>query len=373
MQLQLQTFTNLVSAAAAAVQGSAKQLIDLTVGSTLRALLEASASVGLWMQWLILQVLQMTRAATSVGADLDSWVADFGLARLPAVAATGAATFSRFTPTNSALVPLGTQVRTADGMLSFDVAQDSMNACWNASLGGYLIPAGVAGVTVPVVAGVAGISGNVQANTITLISTALSGVDTVTNALALANGIDAESDAALRARFQNYINTRAEATEAAVGYAVSTVQQGLTWSIQENVTTSGAWQPGNFVVTVNDGTGSPRSTLLANVQSAVNAVRPVGSTFQVQGPALVSANISLTVVQADGYSHAQAVAAAGTALAAAVAAGGMGVPFYYGQIFQVCLNLPGVAAVESVTLNGGTSDLAVTAAQSVVAGTIAVS
>ena len=113
MQLQLQTFSRLVSAAAAAVQGSAKQLIDLTVGSTLRALLEASASVGLWMQWLILQVMQMTRAATSTGADLDSWVADFGVTRLPAVATTGSVTFSRFTPTNSALVPLGSRARNA--------------------------------------------------------------------------------------------------------------------------------------------------------------------------------------------------------------------------------------------------------------------
>ncbi len=373
MQLQLRTFTGLVSAAAAAVQGSAKQLIDLTVGSTLRALLEASASVGLWMQWLILQVLQMARAATSAGADLDSWMADFGLARLPGVAATGAVTFSRFTPTNAALLPLGTPVKTADALLAFDVAQDATNATWNAALNGYLIPAGQVSVTVPVVAGLAGSSGNVQANTVTLISAAIAGVDTVTNALAFTNGIDAETDAALRARFQNYINTRAEATPAAVGYAVQSVQQGLTWTVQENVTSGGIYCPGNFVVTVDDGTGSPGTTVLANVQAAVNAVRPVGSIFQVQGPSVVRANIALTVVEAHGTTHAQAAAAAGTALTAAADAGGMGVPFYYAQIFQVCLNLPGIATVESVTLNGGTADLTVTAAQTVAAGTITVS
>lgn len=373
MQLQLQTFTGLVSAAAAAVQGSAKQLIDLTVGSTLRALLEASASVGLWMQWLILLVLQMTRAATSAGADLDSWVADFRLTRLPAAAATGSLTFSRFTPTNAALLPLGTQVKTADALLAFDVAQDATNAAWNATLNGYLIPAGQASVTVPVVAEMAGSSGNVQAATITLISAAIPGVDTVTNALAFTNGIDAESDAALRARFQNYINTRAEATEAAVGYAVSGVQQGLTWTVQENVTTAGIYQPGNFVVTVNDGTGNPSASVLTLVQTAVNSVRPVGSTFQVQGPAVVAANIALTVVEAPGYTHAQAVAAAGAALTAAADTGGMGVPFYYGQIYATCLALPSVQAIESVTLNGGTANLTVTAAQTVAAGMITVS
>src|SRR5277367_1212082 len=97
MQLSLQNFTTLVQNMAASVQSSAAQLLDLTVGSTLRAILEANASVALWMQWLILQVLQTTRASTSAGTDLDSWMADFSLTRLPAVAATGVVTFTRFT------------------------------------------------------------------------------------------------------------------------------------------------------------------------------------------------------------------------------------------------------------------------------------
>ena len=53
MQLSLRTFDTLVQSMAAAVQASAAQLLDLTVGSTLRAVLEANASIGLWMQWLI--------------------------------------------------------------------------------------------------------------------------------------------------------------------------------------------------------------------------------------------------------------------------------------------------------------------------------
>jgi hypothetical protein len=50
MQLPLQNFSTLVSNAAAAVQGAAAQLLDLSVGSALRAVLEASASVSLWLQ-----------------------------------------------------------------------------------------------------------------------------------------------------------------------------------------------------------------------------------------------------------------------------------------------------------------------------------
>src|ERR1700712_3038292 len=99
MQLPLRDFNSLVSAAAAAVQGSARVLLDLSVGSVLRAVLEANAGIALWMQWLVLLVLQATRASTSSGPDLDSWMADFSLARLPAVPAVGQVTLARFTPT----------------------------------------------------------------------------------------------------------------------------------------------------------------------------------------------------------------------------------------------------------------------------------
>ena len=72
MQLSLRNFSTLVQSMAATVESSTTQLLDLSVGSTLRAVLEANASLGLWLQWLILQVLRTTRAATSTGADLDS-------------------------------------------------------------------------------------------------------------------------------------------------------------------------------------------------------------------------------------------------------------------------------------------------------------
>ena len=129
MQLSLRSFNALVQSMAAAVEASATQLLDLTVGSTLRAVLEANASIGLWMQWLILQVLRTTRAATSNGADLDSWMADLTLTRLPAVAATGTVTFSRFTPGMSALIPVGALVRTADGTQTFAVSVDTAPVC----------------------------------------------------------------------------------------------------------------------------------------------------------------------------------------------------------------------------------------------------
>ena len=64
MKLPLQDFTSLVRTSAAAVQAAASGLLDLTAGSILLAVLEANAALALWMQWLILQLLGTTRAAT---------------------------------------------------------------------------------------------------------------------------------------------------------------------------------------------------------------------------------------------------------------------------------------------------------------------
>ena len=119
MQLSLQNFSTLVQNMAAAVQGAANSLLDLTVGSVLRAILEANASLALWLQWLIVQVLQVTRLATCTGADCDSFGADFGFVRLPAITAVGAVTFGRFTPNIAAFIPVSTNISTAANTQSF--------------------------------------------------------------------------------------------------------------------------------------------------------------------------------------------------------------------------------------------------------------
>src|SRR5574340_85330 len=155
-----QDFSTIVRTIVTAIQGGARTLVDLTVGSILRAVVEANAAVVLWLQGLILQLLATTRAATSNGSDLDTWVADYGLTRLPAVAATGQVSFSRFTATQQAVVPIGSTVQTGDGSQQYSVTIDTANAAYSAALGGYVLAAGVSSVSVPVAAAKAGAAGN---------------------------------------------------------------------------------------------------------------------------------------------------------------------------------------------------------------------
>ena len=371
--LNTQDFPTLVENMAAAAQAAAQQVLDFTIGSILRAVVEAVAGVALFLQSLVLQVLTLTRASTSQGPDLDSWMADYGLTRLPAVASSGTVTFARFTPTLQAVVPLGAQVITADGSETFTVTLDSTNSTYSAALGGYVLAANVASVGVPVAANSSGSAGNVVAGAISLIGTAIPGVDTVSNAAAFTNGLDAESDAALRLRFVAYMASLSKATKGAVGYALMSLQQGLEYTITENADYNGTVDMGFFYVVLDDGSGHPSSTLLASGTTAIDAVRPIGSRFAVFAPVVLTANASMTITTATGYDHATAVGLVGTALVNYINALPLGSSLPFTRLAQVAYNAaPGVTDVSAMLLNGGSSDLIATNQDVIKAGTVTV-
>ncbi|WP_298286570.1 baseplate J/gp47 family protein [Acidocella sp.] len=374
MQLTVLNFSTLVERMAAAVQGAAAALIDLTVGSVLRAILEANASIALWMQWLIVQVLAATRLATSTGGDCDSFGADFGFARLPAVAAAGGVTLSRYATAGSVVIAPGTGLATMQNAQAFLVVADTENAAFDAALGGYVMAAGVASVTASVVAALAGSAGNVQANTITLIASPVAGVDVVTNQNALTGGVDAESDAAFKLRFGNYLASLSKATNGAIGAAIGAIQQGLSYSIQENIDQTGAVLMGNFVITVDDGSGAPPPALLGAVQGAVDAVRPVGTSFAVQAPQVIAANVTINIVPSSASLLNAAIAAVGSAVAQYIGALPVGATMSYTRLAQIAYDASAVVSnLSALKLNGAAVDIVPTPSQVVRAGMIVVS
>lgn len=374
MAITTQDFVTIVRNQVTAIQGAASALVDLTVGSILRAVVEANAAVVLWLQGLILQLLATTRAATSSGADLDSWVADYGVTRLAGVAATGQVTFSRFTATQQAEIPVGSSVQTADGSQVFTVTADTTNPAYSATIDSYVIAVGVTSINVPVQASVVGAGANVSIGQINTITQALPGVDTVSNAAAFVNGADAESDAALRTRFVAFVASLSKATKGAIGYAITSLQSGLSYSLTENENYAGATQMGYFFVVVDDGTGVPGSTLLSTVSNAIDAVRPACSTFGVFAPVVVTADVNLTIATAAGYTHSAEVATVAAALTNYINSLALGQSLPWSKLAQIAYDAsPGVTNVTGVTLNSGTADLSATSKQVIKAGTVAVS
>lgn len=370
MKLALQNQQTLLSNMAAAVQGACNKLLNFKTGSVLRAILEAFAATGLWFQYLIVQVWLGARLSTSSGVDVDSFINDFSLLRLPPAAAYGLATFSRFSAGVSAVIApyfladgttnttTGAQVLSADGLQSFGIKQDITNPRWNAPLNAYFLPVGVTSIDVLVQAITTGAGGNVQAGGISQLASAIPGVDTVANAQPFTTGFDAESDVAVKARFTNYVNTRARATPAAVEFAVTSFQAGLTYSLSENKDSSGNYMPGNFVLTIDDGTGAPSASLLAAVYQAVDAVRPVGSSFSVLGPQLQVVTVSMTITVGPAGNKGLLISAVQTAILDYIDTLPIGAMLPWSKLAQVAYGAsPNITNVSQIFLNGATFDV----------------
>lgn len=358
MQLSLKGFSQLVEDMGAALQSSSSTIVDVSVGSVVRAIFEANASVVLWLQWLLLNVLQTTRAATSNGPDLDSWMADFSFQRLPATASVGIVTFSRYTNSVAATIPVGTTVKTTDGSVSFSVTADQTLPIWQATSASYVLPSGVSAANLPVACTTAGCTGNVLAGAITVISSSLPGVDQVVNSAPISGGLNAESDAAFRQRFQGYLASLSRATLGAVRSAINAVQQGLHIEIAENTDDNGNSQPGSFLVVIDDGTGYPPSSLLASVASAIEPVRPIGTRFSVVAPQVVSVGVSLTVTLPASASSVTAIQLIQSSVAGYLDGLPIGRTASVTRVAQYAYAAS--ASVENITnvqLNGGLADV----------------
>jgi hypothetical protein len=334
---------------------------------------------------LVLGLLATTRLSTSTGQDVDTFVADFGLPpREAAVSAIGQVLFSRFTPTNSTTIPAGAPsinaagvvtysggatVQTADGTEPFQVIPDPTQTYFNVAANAYIIPAGTTSGQATVQAVNPGTQGNVANGTITTISTAIVGVDTVTNPNSFANGANQETDVQVMTRFQSYIQGLRAAIYSAVVSAIEGLQQGIQFEIVENQTLAGASQPGFFYVII-----SPFTTPIHDaVYSAINAIRGLSITFAVYAASQLTANVVVTVTAAPEYTLASVEAAVQTAIENFIAAVPLGSSLSWSQLYAVVWGVPGVAIpVTNLTLNGGTADLVPTAQQQVVAGTVVV-
>jgi uncharacterized phage protein gp47/JayE len=364
----------IVGTIAAGMQGRLATFLNFAVGSVFRAVAEAHAGATLWLQKEFVTVLALTRASTSDGDDLASWMAQYGLVRLPARAATGLVTFGRYSASGTiVVVPVGAVAQTGDGALRFAVYADPTNGAYSAASGGYVMLPGAATVSAPVAAITAGTTGNIAAGAITLVGSAMPGVDLVTNPAALSNGLDAESDADLRARFVLFINSLSKATPTAIGSAVRSVQQGLRYTITENIRPDGVTQYGYVTVYIDDGSGNPSAALIATVAAAVDAVRAAGVQVSVIGASTLPATVSMVVSVDPSYYAPDVVAAVTAALSVYINALPLGAKLRYTRLEQIAYDAsPGVTNVTAVLLNGGTVDLTPAAAQTIKATSLVI-
>ena len=367
-------FGTLVALQMTAMQASLPSvMLNFGVGTIFRAVIESNAALALGLQQEILNLVKTSRASTSTGNDLDTWMSDFGMVRLGALPAYGTVTFSRFTTLTTASIPVGSTVASSDGSCSFVVTQDATNPYFNLASLSYVIPLGVASINLSIIALTYGSVGNASANNITNITKSIPGIDTVTNAAAFINGVDVETDADFRTRFVATLASLNKATMVSVTSAIAAAYPTINFNVVENKTTVGADSPGYFYVVIDDGTGYPSGELITAVSSTVTLVRPLCSKFDVVAPTVTTVNISMTVTLVVESQRAVTVANIKTMLQKYVNTLTIGSDIFWTRLYQLIYDAdPNVLVVSALTLNGATSDIVVDNVHVIKVGTMAV-
>ncbi|HEY9678686.1 MAG TPA: baseplate J/gp47 family protein [Drouetiella sp.] len=304
MAPQTKTFKQIVTEAVAqwaVEQGLSPSLVS---GDPLLALVQAFASQQMFIQFLCEQVLAYARASTATGADLDSWLADFGFSRLAAAKARGQVSFSTRSAKNSnTLIPAGKQIQVIGGFIQYQVVADPQQVHWDAAQNAYVLPTGQTSVIATVEAVNPGYIFNVQPGQLNQIIGNITNIDNVTNLSAISNGRDAENDVDVRSRFILYINSLSKNTRPAITAAIMSVEQGINFNLLENVDFNGNERDGFFTVVIDDGSGNAPDELLTQVATAVDQVRGFSIAFGVTRATSVSVNVTLNIrVSADATS-----------------------------------------------------------------------
>lgn len=349
----------------------------LPPGDPVLAIMEDVAMQLLFLESLVQAVEKLARASTAEGADLDTWVADYGVSRLPATKARGPATFSVLLarPTAVSISP-GALVQTRGGIVQYQVVADTTKAAWNAASNAYILPAGELSVEATVEALVPGASSNVLSGQLVEFASSVAGIDKVTNEVPIIDGKDEESDADLRVRFIQFINGLSRATKAAIEGAIASVQQGIEQSLVENQLPNGTERAGVFTAVIDDGTGEPPADLITAITEKIDEYR--GFTIQpsVVAAELVNILVALTIRIQDTLDVGPVLAAVKSAIVDFVNALTIGQSLYLSDIIKIATGVTGVVAVQpnSAKIDGLEQDKEITAFQVLrtVAGSVTV-
>ncbi len=371
--LPVQSFATTVQTAIAGIQGRASKLINFSIGSTLRAIVEGFGGVFLWFQAMVLQLLLAIRLSTSNGTDVDTFVADFmpvlpgsqtaalpnGTPRLGAQPSSGQVTFSRFTAGPAALfIPVGATVRSNDGLNTFTVVGDPTFPTYSAIAQGYTLAANVSSITIPIVNTVPGSQGNIAAGAISIITSAVTGIDQVINNSSFTNGADFESDSALKLRFSNYILGLSRGDLYGLTASLEGVAATVQFTVTEGYNYNGSYRPGYFFVVADDGSGNPGPSFINAMIAAANAVRPLAIQSDVFYPVIIWATVAMEITTAAGFDHNTLVSQVSALVATNIDSLGLGVDLPYSILAGWAYQVIGVTKVSAVTLNNFSGDAA---------------
>lgn len=290
-------------------------------------------------------MIQAAFADTSWGDYLTMKAAEMGIARKAAVSASVDLTI---TGTAGSQIIKGSLFATAEDLRFYTSADATVGT------GGTVVVTAQCSTT--------GTAGNVDAGTITKIPYSIPGITAVTNAAAAHDGYDEETDASLLARYLLQVRTPSTSGNKyhyqEWALAVAGVGQAKVLPL---------WNGnGTVKVLILDADNQvASSTLIATTAAYIETLRPIGATVTVAAPTALTINVSATVTGTDVTKAFTAALSSyfqtyGFNLSAVSIA----------KIGAMLLSQDGVTDYSNLTINSGTSNIAVTDDELPVVGTV---
>ena len=136
------------------------------------------------------------------------------------------------------------------------------------------------------------------------------------------------------------------------------------------------FDPGNFFAIIDDGSGTPPTSLLTAVSLAINAKRAYGVRYQVYPPALVVTNVNMPILTASGYVHGSVAEQVSAAISQFLNTAPLDMMVVtISQLIQIARDTsPGVTDVpiSTVLINGANANLVLTPVERPIGGTVTV-
>lgn len=368
---QIKDFRSIIASMINVVRASQSQVTDFSVGSVARTIMEAPA---IEIEELYLQM--------ALGLSDSIKTAVFQSFSFTPIAAEGASGVVRFTAAgvsaSAILVPAGTTVSTSSSSYKYATAIDVSIAP-----GGSYVDATVYCTS-------AGSATNVGAGLVTIMSSLVTGVASVSNALAFINGADAETDDARKTRFQWYVSTLSRGTVSSIGYGASQatvlnssggiIETAALVQVVEPYVTDSTQPIGLVNVFIHNGVGGTSSALLTNVTNIINGYylsngtpvpgwKSAGVHAVVAAATEVPIDVTATLTMLPGYTSAAADALATSLVGQYLLGLGIGVSAIRSEIIALIMSVPGVY---NVVLSAPSADVSATSSQKVMPGTISI-
>jgi uncharacterized phage protein gp47/JayE len=258
------------------------ELSDISNSSAWKHVLSAAARQDDEQYYQMLLLLQLFSIDTATGEDLDARAAEIQpatISRNLAVKSSGVIVISRSGTTGNITIPIGTKVKTTDGIVVSTTEVGTITPVSAEQIPGH--GTGRDSNLIACVADVAGTSGNVAAHTLVKFVSKPPGVNEVTNVSAFTSGLSKEGDDAFRNRIRAYISSLARSTIEALEQAVlGTIDPNTGATIRFANAVEDPINRGYVTLYIDDGAGTA---------ATYEAVTDENVTYGLAGPPANSA------------------------------------------------------------------------------------